>query len=192
MERPLQLLTIAQTPSGEDWMSLLGRVLTEYRQYLYYALGALIGFLILRRIWRGIRRAIRSARPPQIHPSLQKYNVDYAELDRKRREAAVGVVATSTGNRLAGFRIVRQVEAVFVEGFRTPDEALTALKALAVERGANALLNVRTERTAAGRCSASGDAIVAAPIPPGPPDPMRPLGPRPSRPPQQPPPDKKP
>ncbi|MDM8008594.1 MAG: hypothetical protein QUV05_20845 [Phycisphaerae bacterium] len=191
MEHSLGLLTMAQTPGGEDYTSLLSRLLTEYRPYLYYALGALLGLLILGGIWRRIRRAIRRNRPAQIHPSLQKYNVDHVELDRQRRETAVGVVATSTGNRLAGFRIVRQVEAVFVEGFRTPDEALTALKALAVERGANALLNVQTERTTAGRCSASGDAIVAAPIPPGPPDPMRPLGPRPSRPPQPPPPDPK-
>ncbi|MGQ9650810.1 MAG: hypothetical protein ACUVXJ_11925 [Phycisphaerae bacterium] len=50
MERPLELLTITQTPGGEDWMNLLARVLIEYRQHLYYALGALIGFLILRRI----------------------------------------------------------------------------------------------------------------------------------------------
>lgn len=182
---------MAQTPGGEDYTSLLSRLLTEYRPYLFYALGGLLGLLILGGIWRRIRRAIRRSRPAQIHPSLRKYNVDHVELDRQRREAAVGVVATSTGNRLAGFRIVRQVEAVFVEGFRTPDEALTALKALAVERGANALLNVRTERTTAGRCSASGDAIVAAPIPPGPPDPLRPLGPRPTRPPQPPPQGKK-
>ena len=192
MEQSPRLLTIAQTQTGEDWLNLFGRLLTEYRLYLFYALGVLVGLLVLRGIWRRIGRAIRRSRPAQIHPSLQKYNVDHAELDRKRRETAVGVVATSTGSRLAGFRIVRQVEAVFVEGFRTPDEALTALKALAVERGANALLNVRTERTAAGRCSASGDAIVAAPIPPGPPDPMRPLGPRSSRPPQPPPQGKKP
>ena len=191
MEGPATLLAIAQTQTPADWPSLVSRTLAEYRWYLIYALAGLIGLLVLRGIWRRIWRAIRRSRPAQIHPSLQKYNVDHVELDRKRREMAAGVVATSTGSRLAGFRIVRQVEAVFVEGFRTPDEALTALKALAIERGANALLNVRTERTTAGRCSASGDAIVAAPIPPGPPEPLRPLGPRPTRPPMQPPEQKK-
>jgi hypothetical protein len=178
------------SPGGFDWQSTLFRLLTDYRPYLLYAAGILVGLLILRGLWRRVWRAIRRGRPPTIHPSLQKYNVDHVELDRKRREMAVGVVATSTGNRLAGFRIVRQVEAVFVDGFRTPEEALTALKAMAVERGANALLNVRTERTTAGRCSASADAIIATPVPPGPPDPLRPLGPRPSRPPVAPPPDK--
>jgi len=39
-----------------------------------------------------------------------------------------------------------------------------ALKAAAVERGANALVNVRTDRSAVGRCTASGDAVVAAPL----------------------------
>ncbi len=184
------MLGQASDADGSDWQSTLLRILSEYRVYLLYAVGIVLGLLILRGIWRRIWRAIRRSRPATIHPSLQKYNIDHAELDRQRREMAVGVVATSTGNRLAGFRIVRQVEAVFVEGFRTPEEALTALKAMAVERGANALLNVRTERTTAGRCSASADAIVAAPVPPGPPDPLRPLGPRPSRPPSAPPPDK--
>jgi hypothetical protein len=182
------ILGQAGDTGGSDWQSALFRILTEYKLYLLYAVGILVGLLILRGIWRRIWRAIRRSQPPTIHPSLQKYNIDHVELDRKRREMAVGVVATSTGNRLAGFRIVRQVEAVFVDGLRTPEEALTALKAMAVERGANALLNVRTERTAAGRCSASADAIVAAPVPPGPPDPLRPLGPRPGRPPTTPPP----
>src|SRR5690606_5665105 len=62
------------------------------------------------------------------------------------------------------FRLVRQVEAVFVEGYRTPEDAIVALKAAAVERGANAILNVHTDRTTAGRCTASGDAVVVAPL----------------------------
>ncbi len=184
------MLAQQTSPGGSDWRTGMMRALTEYRPYLLYALGILVALLILRSILRRTWRAIRRSRPATIHPSLQKYNVDHAELDRKRREMAVGVVASSTGNRLAGFRIVRQVEAVFVDGFRTPEEALIALKAMAVEQGANALLNVRTERTAAGRCSASADAIIAAPIAPGPPDPLRPLGPRPSRPPTGQPPEK--
>jgi len=106
---------------------------------------------------------------------LQKYNVDHSELDRQRREQARLIVATSTTTRLAGFRIVRQVEAVFVEGYRTPEEALIALKAAAADRGANAILNVHTDRTAAGRCTASGDAIIVIPpAPPPKPDPDQP------------------
>lgn len=167
-------------PVELDPQKVVDAVPAEYRTYLpyvLYAIVALIVLLIARRLLQGVGRAIRRSRPPTIHPSLQKYNVDHAELDRRRREQALAIVATSTGARLAGFRIVRQVEAVFVEGYRSPDEAMTALKAAGAERGANALLNVHTERTAAGRCSASGDAVVVAPLvarssqPPAPPEP---------------------
>jgi uncharacterized protein YbjQ (UPF0145 family) len=146
-----------------DWQPWLDW-LKEHPRYVIYGVAGLVGLIVLRRILSGLSRALARRRPVTIHPKLAKYNVDNAELDRKRRELAAGVVATSTGNRLAGFRIVRQVEAVFVEGYRTPEEAITALKAAAVERGANAILNVQTERTAAGRCSASGDAIVVGPL----------------------------
>lgn len=142
------------------------RVLVEYRSWIIYIVAALVGLYVVQRVLGGVMRAIRRRRPPVIHPRLAKYNVDHAELDRQRHEQAKAIVATSTGNRLAGFRIVRQVEAVFVEGYRTPDEAIVALKACAAERGANAVLNVHTDRTAAGRCTASGDAIVAAPLQP--------------------------
>ena len=51
-------------------------------------------------------------------------------------------------------------------GFRerhwvTPEEAMVALKAAAAQLGANALVNVQSERSAAGRCTASGDAVIA-------------------------------
>jgi hypothetical protein len=123
-----------------------------------------VAWIILRKIWSAIWRQIRLSRGPRIHPSLQKYNVDRAEVQKKQRELAAGIVATSTSNRLAGYRLVRQVEAVFVEGFASPEDALIALKASAVERGANAILNVSTEHTAAGRCTASGDAVVVSPM----------------------------
>jgi hypothetical protein len=141
---------------------------TGVRPFLLPAAIALLALLVLLRIWRGLKRALRRRRPPTIHPRLARYNVDQAELDRERRDLARQIVATSTSTRLAGYRMVRQVEAVFVEGLRTPDDAIIALKAAAAQRGANAILNVKTDRTAAGKCSASGDAIVIAPLRPGP------------------------
>lgn len=137
-------------------------VLVRYRPLLVWAVVVGLVLLILRGLWRRVARRVRRLRSPRIHPQLQKYNIDHAELDRKRRAQALTIVATSTSARLAGFRLVRQVEAVFVEGYRTPEEALTALKAAAAERGANGVLNVKTERTTAGRCTASGDAVVVA------------------------------
>ncbi len=153
------------TPTSAAFLQrLLDLVPDVYRPWVVPVGLALLGLLVARMLWRFIARLIRRRRPPNIHPLLQKYNVDHAELDRQRREQARLIVATSTTARLAGFRIVRQVEAVFVEGYRTPDDALTALKAAAADRGANAILNVHTDRTAAGRCTASGDAIVVAPL----------------------------
>lgn len=143
------------------WLLLL----EEYRPWLMWGAVALLVVLMVKIVWRRISRLLRHRRPSQIHSNLQKYNIDYTEQIRKQKEQAVAIVATSTGNRLAGYRIVRQVEAVFVEGYRTPEEAIVALKATAAERGANAILNVQTERTSAGKCTASGDAVVADVLP---------------------------
>lgn len=143
-----------------------------YRPYLLWGGVVVLGLLIIRNLALRLGRALRRRRPPTIHPRLQKYNQDHAALDQQRREDAARIIATSTGPRLAGFRIVRQVEAVFVDGYRTPEDAIVALKAAAAAQGANAILNVSTQRSAAGKCSASGDAVVAAPpaeLPPQPP-----------------------
>ncbi|HSA25154.1 MAG TPA: hypothetical protein P5159_01380 [Phycisphaerae bacterium] len=145
---------------------MLERVPEAYRPYVVPGGLAILSLLVLRVVWGRVARFLRRRRPPIINPRLAKYSVDHAELDRKRRELARKIVATSTSARLAGFKIVRQVEAVFVEGYRAPEEALIALKAAAAERGANGILNVGTERTAAGRCSASGDAVIVAAIQP--------------------------
>jgi len=147
---------------GQGPLEWLLRVLVRYRLWLVWAVIVGLTLLVLRGLWRRVVRRVRRLHSPRIHPKLQKYNIDHAELDRRRQKQAQTIVATSTSARLAGFRLVRQVEAVFVEGYRTPEEAVIALKATAAERGANGVLNVKTERTAAGRCTASGDAVVIA------------------------------
>lgn len=139
--------------------ALLDRLPEPFRSWVLPAIGLILFLLVIHWIWRSFTRAFRRRRGPTIHPRLQKYNVDHAAVQAERRELARGIVATSTGNRLAGYRVVRQVEAVFVEGLQTPEDALVALKAQAVQCGANAVLNVQTQRTAAGKCSASGDAV---------------------------------
>ena len=55
------------------------------------------------------------------------------------------------------------LEAVFVEGHRSPQEAMQALRAAAGKLGANAIINLTHERTTAGRCTASGDAVLVRP-----------------------------
>lgn len=130
-----------------------------YQSFAKTALALLVGLWIVLRVWKRIRRFQRSRRPVRLHPKLEKYGIDQAEAARQRRELATEIVATSSSDRLAGYTILQQIEAVFVEGFRTPAEAVEALKAAAAAQGANAVIHVRQERTAAGKCSASGDAV---------------------------------
>lgn len=163
------VLPPAQTPAPEQadqaraWLDYVLELIQRVPISVWLIIIAVgITLIVLRRIIASIWRQIRLSRPARIHPSLAKYNVDRVELQKRQRELAAGVVATSTSNRLVGYRLVRQVEAVFVEGFASPEDALIALKATAVERGANAILNVNTEHTAAGRCTASGDAVLVS------------------------------
>ena len=132
----------------------------------YWLLGGLIALWLLMR-WRRSRRA---RRPAIIHPSLQKYQgLSPAELASRRVQASQIIATSSTGN-VAGYEIVRQIEAVFEDGHRSPAEAIESVKAAAAQRGANAVGNLSQQRTTSGRCAASGDAVVVKPIvPPKPP-----------------------
>jgi len=148
----------------DGWLPTVQEWLVTHRPMLVWIVIGLLALLMVRSLARRLLRQVCRSRPPRIHPSLAKYSVDHTEVDRHRRKQAQQILATSTGSRLVGYKILRQVEAVFVEGFRTPEEALTAIKSDAADRGANALINVRTERTTAGRCTAGADAVVVVPL----------------------------
>ncbi|MFQ5490720.1 MAG: hypothetical protein ACE5GE_08375 [Phycisphaerae bacterium] len=124
------------------------------------ALGVLVWLWLAIRVAGRLRRARRRRKPATLNPKLAKYG-DGKDLVRARRVEASKIVATASTDHLVGYDIVRQIEAVFVDGFRSPEEALEGLKAAAAMKGANAMLNVEAERTAAGRCSGRGDAVVA-------------------------------
>ncbi|HUU94477.1 MAG TPA: hypothetical protein VM487_01960, partial [Phycisphaerae bacterium] len=74
------------------------------------------------------------------------------------------IVSTSSTTTIAGFEIVRQIEAVFADGHPSQSKAVEALKALAAEKGANALINLGSARLPSGRCVAQGDAVVVRPV----------------------------
>lgn len=142
-----------EDPAG--WLDLSG-----WRLPALLAVAALLAIVWVRRkVGRWLRR-----RRGVLHPHLQKYAGAAGEpneaLTAQRRAAAARVVATSSGAAIAGYDIIEQIEAVFVDGFRRPEEALEGLKAVAAMKGANAVTNVRHERNASGRCSASGDAVM--------------------------------
>jgi hypothetical protein len=160
--------TMSDSPSTPDVFKTIQDVdVSEYVDLsgwkLYAALGA-AGGLILLWIVRKWRRILRSRRPPVYHPKLQPYAEGAPALDEslsaQRRAEAARIVATSSKDSIAGYDILEQVEAVFVEGLRRPEDALEGLKAAAAMKGANALTNVRHERTSAGKYAASGDAVL--------------------------------
>ena len=126
---------------------------------------ALVALLVLYWMIRWVLRGTRRRRPARLNPRLAQYG-ESTGLTRARRAEASKITATSSTDRIAGYDIVRQVEAVSVEGFRRPEDALEGLKAAAAMKGANAVTNVHTERTTTGRCAASGDAVVVRKIEP--------------------------
>jgi len=134
--------------------------LQNHRMLLLYAVAVLLGLVFLQRLFRKLRRR----RPPApLHPRLQAYaGRSEADIESERRDAEK-IIATSSTGSVAGYEIVQQIEAVFVEGYRTPQEATMALKAAAARKGANALINLSQQRTAAGRSTAQGDAVLIRP-----------------------------
>ncbi len=151
--------------------------------HLFFTAGILLILLgVFRWSVRRWRRRRRDSRPVRLHPNLQKYAGPHRLASERRREAQK-ILATSSTADIAGYRVVEQVEAVFVDGFSRPEEALEGLKAVAALKGANAVTNVRQERSTAGRYAASGDAVKvisstpSAQPPDNPADSPRPEGP---------------
>lgn len=131
--------------------------------------GVATAFLVVVFVVKRAAATIRRRRPAApLHPNLSRYGgLSDAEVARQREEAS-RIVATSSSDRIAGYEIIRQIETVFVEGYRTSEEALLALKAAAGRLGANAIMNLSQQRTAAGRCSAQGDSVLIKPFSTGP------------------------
>lgn len=141
-------------------MSEIWDWLQSNQALLIAAVAILFVLVILQRVLGGVARLVRRRRPARLNPKLQRYagrSEEDAEADRR---AAMQIIATSSTGAVPGYEIVRQVDAVFVEGLRSQVEAITALKAVAAARGANAIINLTHTHTAAGRCTALGDAVV--------------------------------
>ena len=149
--------------SGEDaasWFDLTGGKV--------YGLIVLVILAVLIVFTRKIRRFFRRRRPPTIHPKLQKYGKAFVEpdpeLDAERRAHAAGILATSSTGSITGYEVLEQVEALIVDGFQQPEDALEGLKAAAARKGANAVINVHRDRADHGTCSAAGDAVIVRKI----------------------------
>ncbi len=157
-------MDLIPTTQAQTW----GDTLAAYRDWIVIAIVVLFGLVLVQRVLAAIRR--RRA-PSQLHPRLARFSgKSDADLDADRKAAAL-IDATSSTNCIAGYELVRQVEAVFVEGYRTPEEAVIGLKAAAARLAANAIINLSQQRTGSGKCTAQGDAVVvkprSIPTPPG-------------------------
>lgn len=135
---------------------MLPDLLKDHRILLVGAVGLLLALYVRRRV----RRWLRRKRPTALNANLAKYGDPDADVSLERQRAAERILATSSTAEIAGYELIRQVEAVYVDGFRHPEEALQGLKAAAALKGANALTHVGHTRSASGRCAASGDAVV--------------------------------
>lgn len=141
--------------------------LINNRPLLILIVAALLALVILQRFFGLLgwiaRKARRMGKPAELHPKLQAYGgYPDKDLDQDKRWAA-HIVATSSTGAVAGYEVVRQIEAVYVEGYRTPADAVTALKAAAARQGGNAIIHLLQGRNNAGRISAQGDAVVIEP-----------------------------
>lgn len=136
-----------------DWLK-------DHRIELLIVVAVLVALMMLQRMWRGIRRR---RKPAPLHPRLQPYaGRSEADIAAEQIDAAK-IIATSSTPTVVGYDLIKQIEAVYVEGHRTPNDAITALKAAGARKGANAIINLSQTRAAGGRCTAQGDAVVIRP-----------------------------
>lgn len=141
----------------------MNTVLTWIRTNVFLVVSILGCLLILIVIERMLRSARRRRAPAPLHPRLQSYG-GRTESDIAAEQAdAAGIVATSSTGIVTGYQITQQIEAVFVEGYRTPQDAITALKAQAARRGGNAIIHLSQSRSGGGKCVAQGDAVIIQP-----------------------------
>ncbi|MBI5866055.1 MAG: hypothetical protein HZB38_16425 [Planctomycetes bacterium] len=113
-------------------------------------------FLSKRREGRFLRQRREELRRQQGYLAMQQQ-----ELERMTRR----ILATSSTASIAGFEVLRQIEAVFTDGHPSPNRAIDVLKAMAAELGANAIINLSSERLPSGKCLARGDAVLVQPHP---------------------------
>lgn len=125
------------------------------------AAGVVAVLALVARLWSRRREARYYARR---RAELRKQR-GYLQMQQQEiARLASQIIATSSTSTIAGFRIVRQIEAVFTDGHPSPSKAVEFLKATAAEKGANAVVNLNSARPPSGNCLAHGDAVIVHPI----------------------------
>jgi hypothetical protein len=104
--------------------------------------------------WRDATAAARFR--ADLHAGFEEVRLQHEEIKRLAEQ----IMATSSTGRIAGYGLVRQVEAVFSEGQKSAEAAVELVKAHAARKGANAVINLRTQQIPSGKWVAGGDAVV--------------------------------
>jgi hypothetical protein len=112
--------------------------------------------IVLRLIGRHRETVAAARRRAELHQAFAGVRLEQEEI----RRLAQQIIATSSTARVAGYAILRQVETVFSDGKSSSGTAVDLVKALAAQKGANAIINLQTRQTPAGKWVASGDAVL--------------------------------
>lgn len=139
-----------------DWLKLEDPLA---RNLVLAAAAFLLLVLAARFIQRRRESAAQARRRAELRKTYGRVQLQKQEISRLAQQ----IIATSSTGSIAGFVIMRQIEAVFTDGHRSPAEAVEVLKALAAEKGANALVNLTGQRLPSGKCVANGDAVIVRP-----------------------------
>jgi hypothetical protein len=126
-------------------------------QWILLAAAGLVVLVLVLRTLQRVRERLAAGRR---RAELRRVRAQIERQQEETHKLAAQIVATSSTRTIAGFVILRQVEAVFTEGQRSPGEAAEALKAMAARKGGNALINLAGQRLPDGKYVASGDAVV--------------------------------
>ena len=150
-------LTTLPTTLPADWQEIQRSLSNPLvRKIVYSAIAIIVGVIVLRFLAR--RRELSQAARVRadLRAGMQEVRLKQEEIAR----LAARIIATSSTSRIAGFGIVRQIEAVFSDGEKSSEAAVERVKAHAVEKGANAIINLQTRQTPSGKWVANGDAVV--------------------------------
>ncbi|MGE3181598.1 MAG: hypothetical protein AB7N71_08205 [Phycisphaerae bacterium] len=135
-----------------DWIQ---RTFTTGQLLIF--LGVMVGLLVVTVLLRRTKEAFRDAKR---RSTLRQHAKQQQARTEEVHRLADQIIATSSTETIAGYEIVRQVEAVFVEGCKTPEIAVLEAKAIAARKGGNAVTNLKATRAANGKCAANGDAVI--------------------------------
>jgi hypothetical protein len=116
-----------------------------------------VALVLVLRILGGLRERRDSARR---RAALQRDHESARLQQEEVRRLAGQILTTSSTTRVIGFNVIRQVEAVFTDGCPSSVAALELAKALAVRKGANAIINLQTQQAPGGKWVACGDAVI--------------------------------